>query len=248
MPEINVVGLGPGPVELLTLEAQRVLALAKQVYFRFSAHPVFEWVRKQGVECISFDYIYLQPHITYDRIYRLINKALIKVAKRDGQCVYALPGNPYVFEKGPRWLKEMAEPEGVAVKITPGLSFLETLYIELGVDPEEGLQILNAARMVEKDDYPFTPALPLLIGQVGLPVQNRPDFPETNLKLLAQLLLQHYPKNHPVTLIWSSALPAYQNLRRSIALEDLAGQDNFVKTLATLLVPPLPPPPAGRKK
>jgi len=248
MPEIIVVGLGPGPVEQLTLEAQRVLSLAKQVYFRFSAHPVFEWVRKQGVECISFDYIYIQPHITYDRIYSLINKALIKVAKRDGQCVYALPGNPYVFEKGPRWLKEMAGPEGVEVKVTPGMSFLETLYIELGVDPEEGLQILNAARMVEQDDYPFTTALPILIGQVGLPIQNRPGFPETNLKLLAQLLLKHYPKNHAVTLIWSSALPTYENQRRSVYLEDLAGQGNFVKTLATLLVPALPEIPRGRKK
>jgi uncharacterized protein YabN with tetrapyrrole methylase and pyrophosphatase domain len=248
MPEIIIVGIGPGPVELLTLEAQGVLSLAKQVYFRFSGHPVFEWVRKQGVECISFDYIYIQPHITYDRIYRLINKALVKVARRDGQCVYALPGNPYVFEKTPRWLKEMAEPEGVSVKIIPGLSFLEPLYVELGLDPEEGLQILNAARMVEQDDYPLTTAMPILIGQVGLPIQNRPGNTETNLKLLTQLLLKHYPKNHPVTLVWSSVQRSYENLRRTFSLEELATQDNFIKTLATLLVPPLPEAPRNRKK
>jgi len=248
MPEIIIVGLGPGPVELLTLEAQRVLSLARQVYFRFSAHPVFEWVRKQGIECVSFDYIYAQPGITYDRIYRLINKALIKVAKREGQCVYALPGNPYVFEKGPRWLQETAEPEGVSITITPGMSFLEALYIELGVDPEEGLQILNAARMVEKDEYPFTTALPVLIGQVGLPIRNRPGEPETNLQLLAQLLLRHYPPDHQVTLVWSVGLPSYQNLRRSVYLGDLENQDNFVKTLATILVPALPQSVPKRQK
>jgi len=247
MPEIIVVGLGPGPVELLTLEAQGVLSLAKEVFFRVSTHPVFEWVRKQGIECVSLDHLYYQPNITYDRIYRLINKALINVAKRKGQCVYALPGNPYVFEKTPRWLKEVAEPEGVAVRIVPGLSFLETLYVELGVDPEGGLQILNASRMEEHEDFPFSVYLPLLIGQVAVPSRNRPWCPEDNLKPLARLLLTKYPPAHLVTLIWNTGLPEYQTIRRIVPLAELEYQEHFFRRLASLYVPHLPWTPPSPK-
>ncbi len=241
MPEIVVVGLGPGPVENLTQEARSALVEAKEVYFRFSAHPVFEWLKGQGVECISFDYIYAQPGITYDRIYRLINRALIKEAKRHGRVVYALPGNPYVFEKTPRWLKDDCKSESVSVRVIPGMSFLEHLYVELELDPEEGLEILNAARLVEKDELPPLSENPLLIGQVGLPVANKPTFPETNLRALAELLLKRFPAQHPVTLVWSEGLPTYTTRLRTFPLSNLAEQKDFVGHLATLYVP-LPNP------
>jgi tetrapyrrole methylase family protein/MazG family protein len=239
MPEIVVVGLGPGPVERLTLEAKSALSGARQVYFRFSVHPVFEWLKGQGVECISFDYIYSQPGITYDRIYRLINQALIKEAKRRGRVVYALPGNPCVFEKSPHQLKEECKPEGISVRVIPGMSFLELLYIELELDPEEGLEILNASSLVEKDELPPLSGNPLLIGHVGLPMGNQPTSAETNLKALAQLLLKKFPAQHPVTLVWCEGLPGYTTRLRTFPLSNLPEQKGFLPLLATLYVPHL---------
>jgi tetrapyrrole methylase family protein/MazG family protein len=237
MPEIVVVGVGPGPVEQLTGEAREALLGAGQVYFRFSAHPVFEWLKSKGVECISFDHIYSQPGITYDRIYRLINKALIKEARRRGRVTYALPGNPYVFEKTPRWLKGECRSEGVKVMVIPGMSFLEYIYKELELDPEEGLEILNAARLVEKEEAPVLSGNPLLIGQVGTPMSNKPANPETNLKALTELLLQKFPAQHRITLIWCEGMPEYKTRLRTFPLEELPDQKEFVPHLATLYVP-----------
>ncbi len=240
--EIIVVGMGPGPVKYLTLEAYELLLDTEQVFFRFSGHPVHIYLKEQGKECLSFDYLYHQPGISYDRIYKTIDQALVKSAKLYGKVVYALPGNPYVFELTPKWLKTMAEEEGVSVRIVPGMSFLEELYVDLEVDPEAGLQILNACAFSYYGDYPFTEKLGLLIGQVGLPPGLNPRDSTDNVRALTHCLLKKFPPDHSVTLIWSSGMPDYVNTQRTFPLAELPEQSGFTKILATLYVPPIQPP------
>lgn len=129
--EIVVVGMGPGPEKYLTLEARKLLLGTPEIFFRFSGHPVYAWLEDRGKTCHSFEYLYTQRGATYNRIYRTIDEVLIKSAQKFDRVVYALPGNPYVFEVTPHWLKQMAEPAGVSVRIVAGLSFLEQLYIDL---------------------------------------------------------------------------------------------------------------------
>jgi tetrapyrrole methylase family protein/MazG family protein len=240
--EVIVVGMGPGPVNLLTLEAREVLLAEKEIYFRLSAHPVCLWLQDQGKDCVCFDFLYRQPGIDYERVYKTINSALVKVAKKHGRAVYALPGNPAVFEKTTRWLKRLAEAAAVEVRTVVGMSFLETIYLELDLDPEEGLQILNASAFSLYGDYPFTEKLGILIGQLGLPREMTPTCLETNARDVAEALLKKFPSDHPVTLAWSSGMPDYQNKKMSFPLFELVRLSGYVKTLATLYVPPIRPP------
>ena len=108
--EIIVVGMGPGPVKYLTREASDLLLAEDEIYFRMSGHPVYDWLRGRGKECVSFDPLYGQPGITYDKVYRLITRTLVKAASKKGRVVYALPGNPVVFEKTPFWMRDDAGP------------------------------------------------------------------------------------------------------------------------------------------
>lgn len=240
--EIIVVGMGPGQVKYLTQEVKEILLESEQVFFRFSSHPVYAWLREQGKECVSFDFLYNQKGITYDRVYKTIDQALVKTAKKHGRAVYALPGNPYVFELTPKWLKVMCEKEGVELRVVPGMSFLEELYVELEVDPDVGLQILNACAFSYYGDYPFTEKLGLLIGQVGLPHTMSPGEKQDNVPALTNSLLKKFPPDHPVTLVWSTEMPEYKNVKRTFTLEELPQQAGFVKHLATLYVPPIRPP------
>lgn len=240
--EIVIVGMGPGPVKYLTHEAKQVLLGAKEVYFRLSEHPVYQWLRDQGKECVSFDMLYAQEGITYERVYRTIVKALVKVAKKKGSAVLALPGHPFVFEKTPRMVREVADPEGIEVRIIAGLSFLELIYSELEIDPEEGLQILNACGFSAYGDYPFTDKLPILIGQLGLPAENDPTCKETNVEATTRALLRKFPPDHKVTLVWSTGMPDYETLKLTLDLIDLPKQSGYVLFLATLYVPAIKPP------
>ena len=248
MAEILIVGMGPGPVRQLTIEAREALMAADEIYFRFSAHPVCHWLQDEGKECVCFDFLYAQPGIRYENIYKTINLALVKVAKKRGQSVYALPGNPAVFEKTTRWLKRMAGEAGVEVKTIVGMSFLEPLYLDLDIDPEEGVQVLNASGFSYYGDYPFTEKLGLIVGQVGLPREMKPGCEETNARDLAEALLKKYPPDHQVTLTWSTGLPDYENKRMSFPLFELVRLSGYVKTLATLYVPPVKPPWEGLER
>jgi len=240
--ELIVVGIGPGPVKYLTQEARDLLLATERVYFRFSGHPVYTWLREQGKECLSFDSLYMQDGMTYERLFLTIDQALIRAAKKSGRAVYALPGNPYVFELTPKWLKLMCEQERMKLRIVPAMSFLDELYVELEVDPEAGLQILNASSFSYYGDYPFTEKLGLLIGQVGLPQGKSPRGKKDNVQALTKCLLAKFPRSHRVTLIWSTGMPDYQNRRVTVVLKDLPKQARFTKHLATLYVPPVKPP------
>jgi tetrapyrrole methylase family protein/MazG family protein len=240
--EIIVVGMGPGPVKFLTQEATDILLAEKEIYFRVGDHPVYHWLRDQGKDCISFEPIYAQPGITYDKVYQTINKTLVKAAGQSGRVVYALPGNPVVFEKTPERLRAEAGDE-VSIRIVAGLSFLEVIYQELEIDPEAGLQIINGFNFGYYGDYPFTEKLGLLIGQVGFPTENDPSAAETNnAGAIMNSLIKKFPPDHEVTLIWSTGLPDYRNEKRSFPLADLDKQSGFVRSLASLYVPPIKPP------
>ena len=241
MQEIVVVGMGPGPVDQLTKEAERILFEEKEVYFRFSGHPVFQWLRGQGKECYSFDYLYSVSGMTYNKVYETILATLMKSAQKFGRVVYALPGNPCVFETTPRWLRDRAG-EDIQVRVIAGLSFLEIMYLELGIDPEEGVQILNASGFGFYGDYPYTENLGLIIGQIGLPRENDPTSPNKNAKAVAESLLKKFPPDHQVTLIWSEGMPDYKNVTRTILLSELEEQTGYMEHLSSLYVPPIKPP------
>lgn len=240
--EIIIVGMGPGPVKFLTHEAKDILLAEQEIYFRMSRHPVYQWLRGYGIDCISFDPLYALPGVTYDKVYRIINKTLIMLAASRGKVVYALPGNPVVFEKTPVWMREEAAKEGVSVRVVIGLSFLEVLYHDLEIDPEAGLQVINGFNFGFYGDYPFTEKLGLLIGQVGFPTEKNPSAGNNNVEAIMKALLKKFPPDHPVTLVWSTGMPAYENRKATFALADLPKQKGYVRNLATLYVPPIKPP------
>jgi len=225
----------------LTQEARDVLLGAKEIYFRASDHPVYQWLRRRGKDCVSFDPLYAVPGVTYDKVYRTIISALIKAARKS-RVVYALPGNPVVFEKTPAWLKEEAGGQGVAVRIVAGLSFLELAYQALEIDPEAGVQILNGFNFGYYGDYPFTEKLGLLIGQVGFPTGKNPSAGDSNAAAITRALLNKFPADHPVTLVWSSGMPDYEVRTHTVPLKGLPAVKEYVRSLATLYVPPVRPP------
>ncbi len=141
--EIVLVGTGPGPVSQLTREAHDELLHAGRVFFRMSAHPVYDWLQREGVSVYSFDDVYALPRIAYHEVYEFIAAAILKEAQRTGRVVYALPGSPFVLERTSGLIEQAAHAAGFNVRVIPGMSFLEVVWAELRLDPS-GIQICNA--------------------------------------------------------------------------------------------------------
>lgn len=162
MSELIVVGLGAGRKGLMTEETKRLLTEEKCVRLRTAKHPTVTELGEEGYTFSSFDHIYDEKD-TFDEVYTTITDECLALAKSEGRLVYAVPGSPLVAEKTVQMLRARAEKEGVQLTILPAMSFLEVLYVRLGVDPINGLVILDGDDI---GDLPPDNVAALVITQV----------------------------------------------------------------------------------
>lgn len=142
MGTITVVGLGPGAVGHLSLETMGLLKSCAQVILRTAVHPTVAELEKQQVKFTSCDDLY-EKAASFEEVYNSV-VARVLAAARQGDVVYAVPGSPLVAEKTVVLLREAAKKQGVGLVIKPSMSFLDLAYVELGIDPIAGLQIIDA--------------------------------------------------------------------------------------------------------
>lgn len=142
MGTITVVGLGPGAVGHLSLETMGLLKSGAKVILRTAVHPTVEELKKQGVEFSSCDDLYEKAD-SFEEVYNNVVERVLKEAQL-GNVVYAVPGSPLVAEKTVVLLRNAAKETNIELCIKPAMSFLDLAYVELGIDPIAGLQIIDA--------------------------------------------------------------------------------------------------------
>ncbi|MGF7184178.1 tetrapyrrole methylase family protein/MazG family protein [Desulfitispora alkaliphila] len=222
--EITVVGMGPGAQGLLTGEAKEKLLSGKPVFLRTDQHPIVVFLEEQGFTYESFDYIYDQED-SFGEVYKKIVDNLIQVAKQKGSIVYAVPGHPSVAESTVGILQKEAIKENVTIKTVAGMSFLDAIYWRIGVDPTEGLQIMDGL-VLNKEE--IAPQKGLIICQV----YNRRVASEVKLTLM-----ELYPDEWEITVIKGAGIPDVERVE-SIPLYELDRLD-WLNHLVTIYLPPL---------
>jgi tetrapyrrole methylase family protein/MazG family protein len=227
---IQIVGLGPGPVEQLTLAAWQAVTEATVLLLRTERHPCVDVLKTQlapGVQVQSCDDLY-ETHAAFDAVYGAVVERALALAEKHGELVYAVPGHPCVGEMTTPLLRQRAAEVGIDVEIVAGLSFIEPSFAAVGIDPMDGAQLLDAM-IVARQHHPMVDVnLPLLLAQLYA------RWLASDLKLT---LLNAYPEDHPVTLI-QAAGTAQQRLM-TLPLAELDRGEHF-DHLTSLYVPPLP--------
>lgn len=142
MAELIVVGLGAGRKGLMTEETKKLLTEEACVRLRTAKHPTVEELKEEGYTFQSFDHVYEEKD-TFDEVYDTITESCLALAEETGRLIYAVPGSPLVAERTVQMLRERSDKRGVKLTILPAMSFLEVLYVRLGVDPINGLTILD---------------------------------------------------------------------------------------------------------
>ena len=220
-PKITVVGLGPGRFGLITLESWQTMQAAEHLVLRTRIHPTVAEIEKRGLTFSSYDGFYEEAP-DFETLYRHIAEDLLRRATEQGDLVYAVPGSPLVAERTVVLLRELAKETDTAVDILPGMSFVEVMYTRLGIDPIEGLTILDAE---DVSTFKERPAQSLVITQVYDPII------ASDTKLM---LMEFYPDEYEVTYIHNLALP--DESIRKIPLYELDRQKD-VDHLSSLFVP-----------
>lgn len=228
MGSITVVGLGPGRFGLITLESWEIMQQAQNLVLRTAIHPTVEDIKKRGLAFTSYDGFY-EAAGSFEALYQAIAKDLLARAARGEDIVYAVPGSPLVAERTVVLLRDMAKESSVQLTILPGMSFVEVLYVRLGIDPIDGLTIIDA------EDFAALPA-DLPTGLVITQVYNVQIASDTKLALM-----EAFPDDYPVIYVHNLGLP--DESLRTIPLYELDRQPD-VDHLTSLFVPAQPAKPA----
>ena len=194
MATITVVGLGPGRAGLITRESWELMEKAERLVLRTRIHPTVEALETAGMVFSTYDGFYDEA-ADFETLYRKIAADLLARAAAEGDIVYAVPGSPLVAERTVVLLRELGRESAVTVDIRPGMSFVEVMYTRLGIDPIDGLTIIDAE---DVETLKEKPAQSLVITQV----YNQQIASDTKL-----MLMDLYPDEYEVTYIHNLALP-----------------------------------------
>ena len=127
--QITVCGLGPGGLADVSERTKQAIAAADRCFLRTSRHPS----ASLAPDATSFDHLY-ESADTFDEVYLAIAAELKAAAATGASVTYVVPGSPLVLERSVRYLRE--DPE-VEVTLLPAVSFLDSIWATLGIDPVE---------------------------------------------------------------------------------------------------------------
>ena len=224
MGRITVIGLGPGDFGLMTMEAWELMQQADYLYLRTAVHPTVEEIVKRGISFDSYDSYYEKAE-SFEALYESIARDVVAKAAEGMELVYAVPGSPMVAEKTVVLLREYAREAGVELVIKPGMSFAEIMYSKLGLDPIEGITIIDA------EDYDKLP-VDMPTGIIITQVYNDRIASELKLSLMEVL-----PDDYRITYVHK--LGTAEESIREIELFELDRQDD-IDYLTSLYVPAAP--------
>lgn len=221
-PQITVVGLGPGGIDLLPAVNLRILENASVLLLRTERHPAAEDLRSRGVVFDTYDHLY-DVGSSFHEIYAGIVRDLInRVAT--GPVVYAVPGHPTVAEESVKLLLDICRSQKLKTRILPAMSFLDSIFALLSLDPGGGLHLIDALQM---DSHRPDPALTNIVVQV----YSRLVAADTKISLM-----DYYSDDHPVQVIRAAGVPGLEQVAE-IPLYEL-DRLTWIDHLTTVVIPP----------
>ena len=221
--QLTVAGLGPAGAELMTRGTWARIEAAEQILLRTRIHPTVEALDAAGISYETYDDFYERAD-DFDELYEAITDDLFaRAAKSD--VLYLVPGSPFVAERTVQMLRERAMEEDMPLEILPAMSFLDPLFAALGIDPVNGLSIIDA---MDEDAVAAPPAQDLIITQL---------YSRELASDLKILLMEHFPDTQVV--IYLHHLGLSDERVAHIPLFELDWQED-IDHLTTLFIPYTP--------
>ena len=221
--KLTVAGLGPGDAGLITRATWARIEAAQHIILRTRIHPTVEVLDAAGISYETYDHLYEEAD-DFDELYASIVDDLMARA-RTMDVLYLVPGSPFVAERTVRLLRERTTEAGVPLEILPAMSFLEPLFAALGLDPVNGLSIVDA---MDEEAVAAPPVQDLIITQL---------YSRELASDLKILLMEHFPDTQEVIYLHHLALPDERVQR--IPLFELDWQED-IDHLTTLFIPYTP--------
>lgn len=236
---LTIVGLGPGPVGLVTLEAADLLRAAstKEHVRVYGFSPVVEVVANLAPD---LEVTLLDDMLGTDEratAYQRLIGQMMKDAFRDGlDVLYLVSGNPLMVNDLVLFLRRACRRYDKPVRLVQGLSFVELMLDRVYWQADRGLQLLSAWSIAEGGAEP-DPRVPALVYEIG------ETSAETSMELLIALsarLGAIYPPEHTLILVYGTGPPTFESRSRILQVRDLC--EMTLTPLSNLWIPSLSGP------
>jgi len=144
--KIKIVGMGPGPKKLLTLEANEILKSVDKIFFRTILHPVAEKLIDNGVDFKTYDAFY-DKYDDFDDLHEAISKDLIASINEGEEIVYAVPGNPLMYDDTVKYLFD-TKGENLEIEVIYGASLHDVVMASIDMPVTDAILISNALEIL----------------------------------------------------------------------------------------------------
>lgn len=226
MSKVTIVGLGPGSWTGLPLGALQLIETQQQaggpLLLRTERHPVVDDLRAKGIVFSALDHFY-ETGEEFAQVYQTITDHVLAEAQAHGHVVYCVPGHPGVAEITVQNLRRQGPYAGVEIVIGPGHSFLDDLLMNIGVDPTDGMLLLDGTSLYPRQ---INPSLHTLIVQV---------YNETIASDVKLTLMQQYPDDYEITVATAVGVEGQERIE-TLPLYELDRLD-WINHLTTLYIP-----------
>jgi precorrin-6B methylase 1 len=234
---LTVVGAGIDAGGQLTPQARAAFAGADEAFFLVGDPVAARLLEGINPRARSLHDLYEngKPRL---ETYEEMAEAMLAPVRTGHTVCTAFYGHPGVFVYPAHVAMARAREEGFPTRMLPGISSLDCLFADLGLDPAaNGCQIHHATDFVLRRIAPDTTALLILlqVGVIGQPAHlEHPDW--SRLPLLVECLEAFYPPEHGVIAYEASPFPVAGPVVERVPLSGLTGARLSVGM--TLVVPP----------
>jgi len=150
MNTIQIIGLGVGNLEELTVKAYNSLTSGVPNFVRTIRHPVAEQLIKNEIKINTFD-DYFEKYDSFDEIYDKITAKIVEFSERYGKINYCTAGSPYFGDIVTK--KLLGEyKDKINIIIIDGMSFLDKCIKLSGYADYKSINILDS---LETDEFSF---------------------------------------------------------------------------------------------
>jgi precorrin-6B methylase 1 len=233
---LTVVGTGIDLGGHLTPQAKAAFTQAEEALYLVSDPATMSWLEKLNPRSRSLHTLY-ETGKARRETYEAMVEAILAPVREGRRVCAAFYGHPGVFVYPGNEAITRARSEGFEARMLPGISALDCLFADLGLDPaRSGCQIHHATDFIANRIAPDTSA-PLILLQISvigeLGYVEQPTW--SHLPLLVEHLFAFYPHDHEVIGYEASSFPIIEPGVVRAPLSGLVGAE--LTPAMTLVVP-----------
>jgi uncharacterized protein YabN with tetrapyrrole methylase and pyrophosphatase domain len=239
--DIAVVGLGIVGVHQITREVEESIRRCRRTFVIDSGFGVVSYLKSICAEVTSLVPLYESGKNRLPA-YRKMAAEVVNAAIADPPVCFATYGHPLVYCYPAVLIQRAARLLNLRVETFPGISSLDTLLVDLGIDlAADGVQMYEATDLLLRR-RPIQNDVALILWQTNVvadPTYKTDPRSAKHFLSLQNYLLEFYPPEHSVTLVFSKTFPLLRSIVQTDRLEALATSLERGPQGGNVYIPPL---------